>query len=132
MREKVIVDEQYHVRLLKYISHLVIETLPPNVSDDDVAEQFGKREFGPRPFCPFPQPGSEEFELQKQLDLYDLLLSQTLHCENHTSTCFKYGNTKCRSKFPRSPVEETRMDPETGLIQLKCDHAWLNGYNPWI
>ena len=24
------------------------------------------------------------------------------------------------------------MDPETGLIQLKCDDAWLNGYNPWI
>src|SRR5579859_1191142 len=24
------------------------------------------------------------------------------------------------------------MDPETGLIQLKRDDAWLNGYNPWI
>src|SRR5579859_330730 len=90
MREKAIVDEQCRERLLKYISHLVIETLRPNVSDDDVAEQFGEKEFGPHAFCPFPQPGSEEFELQKQLDLYDLVLSRNMHSNNHTSTCFKY------------------------------------------
>ena len=132
MREKAMVDEQYRERLLKYISHLVTETLPPNVSDDD-AEQFGDREFGSRAFCPFPRPDSEDFELQKQLDLYDLVLSRNMHSKSHSSTCFKYGNTKkCRSKFPRSLVEETRMDPETGLIQLKRDDAWLNGYNPWI
>ena len=132
MRERAVVDEQYRERLLKYISHLVTETLPPNISGD-YAEQFGDREFGSRAFCPFPQSSSDDFEVQKHLDLYDLVLSRNMHSKSHSSTCFKYGNTKkCRSKFPRSLVEETRMDPETGLIQLKCDDAWLNGYNPWI
>src|SRR5579859_4465650 len=132
MRERAVVDEQYRERLLKYISHLVTETLPPNISGD-YAEQFGDQEFGSRAFCPFPQSSSDDFEVQKHLDLYDLVLSRNMHSMSHSSTCFKYGNTKkCRSKFPRSLVEETRMDPETGLIQLKCDDAWLNGYNPWI
>src|SRR5271155_2921952 len=132
MRQKAMVDEQYRERLLRYISRLVTETLPPNVSDD-VAEQFGDREFGSRAFCPFPQPESDDFEAQKQLDLYDLVHSRNMHSKSHTPTCFKYGNSKkCRSKFPRALVEETRMDPETGLIQLKRADAWLNGYNPWI
>ena len=29
-------------------------------------------------------------------------------------------------------MEETHVEPETGLIQLKRDDAWMNGYNPWI
>src|SRR5579859_678968 len=98
MREKAMVDKQYRERLLKYISHLVTETLPPNVSDDDASD----REFG---FCPFPQPDSKDFELQKRLDIYDLVLSRNMHSKSHSPTCFKYGNTKkCRSKFPRSLV----------------------------
>src|SRR5579859_3062547 len=126
MREKAMVDEQYRERLLKYISHLVTETLPPNVSDDDASD----REFG---FCPFPQPDSKDFELQKRLDIYDLVLSRNMHSKSHSPTCFKYGNTKkCHSKFPRSLVDETQMDLETGLIRLKRDDSWLNGYNPWI
>jgi len=60
MREKAKVDEQYRDRLLKYISHLVTETLPTNVLDED-AEQFGDREFGSRAFYPFPHPSSEDF-----------------------------------------------------------------------
>ena len=132
MREKAKVDELYRNRLLKYISHLVTETLPTNVSDEDT-EQFGDWEFGSRAFCPFPHPSSEDFELQKQLDLYDLVLSRNMHSKSHSPTCFKYGNTgKCRSKFPRSLVEETQMDLKTGLIRLKRDDAWMNGYNPWI
>src|SRR5579859_4815574 len=56
-----------------------------------------------------------------------------MHSKNHSPTCFKYGNTtKCRSKFPRTLVGETQMDPGTGLIRLKRDDPWMNGYNPWI
>src|SRR5579859_5647580 len=50
MRERAVVDEQYRERLLKYISHLVTETLPPNISGD-YAEQFGVGNSGPAPFA---------------------------------------------------------------------------------
>src|SRR5579859_1007040 len=53
MREKAKADGQYRDRLLKYISHLVTETLPSNISDED-AKQFGDRVFGSRAFAPFP------------------------------------------------------------------------------
>src|SRR5271154_6661398 len=131
MREKAKNDDQYRDRLLTYVSHLVTETLPKNVSDDD-AEAFGERTFGSRAFQPFPPPNDDTFEIKKQLDLYDLVFSRNMHSRTHTPTCFKYGYKKCRSKFPRALVEETKMDPETGLVQLKRDDAWMNGYNPWI
>jgi len=56
-----------------------------------------------------------------------------MHSKAHNPTCCKYGNrTKCRANFPRKLVDETHMDPDTGLIQLKRDDAWMNRYNPWI
>ena len=93
MREKTKDDESYCERLLKYISQLVTETIHKNVSDE-AAEPFEERVFGSRAFCPFPQPFENEFELRKQVDLYDLVLSRNMHSKSHTPTCFKYGNTK--------------------------------------
>jgi len=132
MREKAKDDESYRERLLKYISHLVTKTMHKNLLDE-AAEPFEERVFGSRAFCPFQQPFGKEFEIQKPVDLYDLVLSRNMHSKSHTPTCFKYGNTKkCQAKFPRTLVEETHMELETGLIQLKQDDTWVNGYNPWI
>ena len=131
MRDKAKVDDDFHMRLLHYISSLITETLLPKVSDDNL-EQYGDVAFGWRAFQPFPDPSTSdtEFETLKQLDVYDLVSSRNIHSQSHTPTCFKYRHKKCRSKFPRVIVDETNMDTETGLIQLQRDDAWLNGYNP--
>src|SRR5271170_8066171 len=112
MREKAKDDESYRERLLKYISHLVTKTMHKNLLDE-AAEPFEERVFGSRAFCPFQQPFGKEFEIQKPVDLYDLVLSRNMHSKSHTPTCFKYGNTKkCQAKFPRTLVEETHMELE--------------------
>ena len=132
MREKAKVDSEYRERLLRYISRVVTETLPENVLSDDLRGSDSQGDFGSRAFRPFPNPMSEEFEDEKQYDLYDLVLSRNMHSQSHVPTCFKYGSKNCRSKFPRALVEETTMDLDTGIIKLQRDDSWLNGYNPWI
>lgn len=132
MRNKAKADSEYRERLLRYISQVVIETLPERVQDDDLEDLDSQEPFGSRAFRPFPDPLSDRFEDEKQLDLYDIILSRNMHSQSHAPTCFKYGSSKCRSKFPRALVEETTMDTDTGLIRLQRDDPWLNGYNPWI
>jgi hypothetical protein len=133
MRDKAKMDTDFRMRLLNYVSCLVTETLPPQLLKDDM-EQAGDVPFGSRAFQPFPDPliPEDEFDTIKQLDLYDLIFSRNMHSRSRAPTCFKYGHKQCWSKFLRLIVDETHMDVETGLIQLKRDDAWVNGYNPWI
>lgn len=55
-----------------------------------------------------------------------------MHSPKHTPTCFKYGRRRCRARFPRKLVAQTRMDPETGVIEIERDDRWVNAYNLWL
>ena len=85
-----------------------------------------------RAFQPFVDPQSPYFEESMAIDLYALVTTRNMHARNHMPTCFKYSKTQCRTRFPRTIISESTMDPETGLIRLKRDHAWVNPYNSWI
>ena len=81
---------------------------------------------------PFLDPRLQFFDEAMAIDLYARVATKNMHVQNHMPTCFKYSKTRCRTCFSRGIGSESRMDPETGLIQIKRDHAWVNSYNPWI
>ena len=126
MRARAKDDEDFRCRLLSYISSIFLESLPIQTWDEQGSGT------GARAFKPFLNPESAYFEEEMAIDLYDLVLSKNIHSSRHFPTCFKYNTKKCRMRFPRKIVSETRMDLETGLIEVHRDHAWVNGYNPWI
>lgn len=101
----------------------------------ELRHHFGTIEYqkpGSRAFKPFIDPESPYFKEEMALDLYDLVLARNMHSSRHFPTCFKYDNKRCRMRFPRKIVPETKMDVETGLIEVQRDHEWVNAYNPWI
>lgn len=126
MRTKAKEDPEFRTRLLSYISSILLETLPIQTLDETGLAP------GSRAFKPFIDPESPYFKEEMALDLYDLVLARNMHSSRHFPTCFKYDNKRCRMRFPRKIVPETKMDVETGLIEVQCDHEWVNAYNPWI
>ena len=126
MRERAKDDDDFRSRLLSYISSILLENLPIQIWDEQGSGT------GARAFKPFLDPKSPYFEEEMAIDLYDLVLSKNMHSPRHFPICFKYNTKKCRMRFPRKIVPETRMDLETGLIEVHRDHAWVNSYNPWI
>lgn len=83
-------------------------------------------------FQPFVDPQSLHFNESMAIDLYGLITTRNMHARNHMPTCFKYSKTQCRTPFPHTIIPESTMDSQTGLIQLKRDHAWVNPYNSRI
>jgi PIF1-like helicase len=126
MRAKAKRDSDFRTKLLSYLSSVFLENLPAQASDE---QGLGT---GSQAFKPFIDPDSPYFADEMAIDLYDLVLARNMHSSRHFPTCFKYNSNKCRMRFPRKLISETRMDLETGLIEVYRDHAWLNAYNPWI
>jgi len=104
------------------------ECMPPefdNIYDNDHA-------VGHYVFSPLPDPHNPEFEERMHIEVSDIVRARQMHSQHHTPTCFKYGSGQCRLRFPRTLIDESHMDPETGVIHIQRDHTWLNGFNPWI
>ena len=134
IREKAKADPDFQNRLLKFITHVASETLPvqPPVSVS-MEEEFQQ---GSRAFQPLLNPDYPHFDDHMEIDVYDIVTQRNMHNQNHTLTCFKYGQRygqkRCRARFPRKLIASTQMDPETGVIEIERDNEWLNGYNKWF
>ena len=126
MREKAQHDSEFAMRLLKFITSVTCEIMPFELIDETNPEP------GYQVFQPLLQPGIPEFDDIFNLHLFDIIRSRQMHSDTHTSTCFKYGTTTCRSRFPRQLVPYSFIDSDTGIIRLQRDHHWLNGYNPLL
>ena len=59
-----------------------------------------------------------------------------MHKTTHTPSCFKTDDDKrkgkCRLRFPHDLIDETSIDPATGLIRIKRNNAWGADYNDYI
>lgn len=69
----------------------------------------------------------------------DLILKSNVHNCNYKSNSAststfkscrdnKYGN--CKARFPRPIFDNTKIDPETGTINLKKKEPWINSISP--
>jgi hypothetical protein len=120
-------DDGFRDRLLGFISSITYECMPPEplaVHPDHVPGQLV--------FLPFPNVDDPDFDEIMSQHVDDIVSTRQMHSTHHTATCFKYGKSECRLRFPRELCESTAMDPLTGVIRLRRDDPWLNGYNPWI
>ena len=122
-------DETFRDRLIAFITTIASECLPPIPVDDDDGETDS---LGSQVFRPFPDPDSIDFEDITATQIGDIVCSRQMHSRHHTPTCFKYDPTQCRLRFPRELFDSSIMDPETHVIHVKRDDAWLNGYNRWL
>jgi hypothetical protein len=114
MCEKVRHNLELRDRLLSYVTSVIIETLPDRVVP--FAEDGSS--LGSRKFQPFIDSDNPDFSIIMAADLYNLILSNNMHSEHHTSSCTKYRHKRCRARFPRVLVPETNMNPEIGLIRV--------------
>ena len=68
--------------------------------------------------------------------LNELVDSSQMHKTTHTPSCFKTDDDKrkgkCRLRFPHDLVDETSIDPATGLIRIKRNNARVADYNDYI
>ena len=66
----------------------------------------------------------------------ELVDSSQMHKTTHTPSCFKTDDDKrkgkCRLRFPHDLVDETSIDPATGLIRIKRNNARVANYNDYI
>ena len=67
-----------------------------------------------------------------RVDVHDIVINRNMHNSKHTPTCFKFNRKRCRARFPRKLVSSTQFNSETGVIQIRRDDEWLNGYNKWL
>jgi hypothetical protein len=128
MREKAKLDLDFRKRLLDFIGHVACETLPAPLPLS-VREEFRE---GSRAFQPLLNPDHPYFDEQMKIDVHDIVTTRNMHNQKHTPTCFKYGHKRCRARFPRKLVADTRFDVDTGVVEIKRDDEWLNGYNKWF
>ena len=126
MRDKAQRDPEFVTRLLKFITSVTSEIMPFELIDETNPEP------GYQVFQPLLRPGIPEFDDIFTLHLFDIIRSRQMHSDTHTSTCFKYGTTTCRSRFPRQLVPHSSIDSDMGIIRLQRDHQWLNGYHPLL
>ena len=126
MRDKAQRDPEFATRLLKFITSVTSEIMPFELIDETNPEP------GYQVFQPLLRPGIPEFDDIFTLHLFDIIRSRQMHSDTHTSTCFKYGTTTCRSRFPRQLVPHSSIDSDMGIIRLQRDHQWLNGYHPLL
>ena len=113
IRDRAKEDPIFRNRLLEYISSIIFETMPPQVISEEDCPSIS------RAFQPLVDPQSPYFKESMAIDLYALVTTRNMHARNHMPTCFKYSKTQCRTRFPRTIISESTMDPETGLIRLK-------------
>jgi hypothetical protein len=129
VRERAKQDPTFRHCLLEFISNVVTESMPTRAVDEADPTP------GHRVFQPLLHPDHPHFCEGMAIDIYDLANSRQMHSVNHTPTCFKYSAKKRKGRrfhFPRALVPITSFDPATGVIQLRRDHEWLNGFNEWI
>jgi hypothetical protein len=137
------VDIDYRQRLLEYIDAVASECLPQNDSGEwmdidggapDVDEELEtNRPCTDRVFQPFPDPDDPDFEALMREQVFHIVRVRQFHSRKHTPTCFKYGKKKsCRFRFPRKIVSETAFDEATGVVYVKRNHKYLNGFNKWL
>jgi len=125
MREKAKSDPRFLKRLLCYIAKIMEECIPDvPIPDAD--------SIGARIFQPFVKPTAPDFERNVAIDIDDIVRSRQMHNKFHMPTCFKYGSTKCRARFPRNLVEKTTFDAETSVFRIRRNSSWVNNYNKWI
>lgn len=82
-----------------------------------------------------PDPDDVNYEDKFKRDIVQLVKESNFH--RHNATCYKYAkhtdkNPSCRMRFPRTLIEESSIDLETGELRLKRTHEWLNNFNPSI
>jgi len=125
---------------LYYIENIACECLPPKIDgewmdvDDglDPDEGVVTNTSADQIFRPFPDPDNPDFEAIMERDVYHIVLARQIHARKHKPTCFKYGSTKCRLRFPRKLISETSFDEQTGIIYVKRTHSYVNNYNKWF
>ena len=117
MREKAKVDSDFQHRLLQFIGHVASEALPeqPQISAEEEEQVKSKA------FQPLLDPNHPYFDRQMKIDVYDIVTKRNMHSKKHTPTCFKYGQKRCRARFPRKLVSHTHFEPETEIIEIKRD-----------
>ena len=47
----------------------------------------------------------------------------------HSFTCYKGGKRTCRFGFPLQLHEQTKMNDETGALEIQRNNEWVNGFN---
>jgi len=122
-----VTDEAFRDRLITFITTIASECLPPVPVEDEENVSLESQVF-----LPFPDPDAVDFEDVAASQISDIVRSRQMHSRHHTPTCFKYDPTQCRLRFPRQLFDSSIMDPETHVIHVKRDDAWLNGYNRWL
>ena len=85
-----------------------------------------------RVFQPFPDPDDPNFDNFMQRDVYHIVRVRQIHSRKHMPCCFKYGSRKCRFRFPRKIILETRFDDATGVVHVKRNHRCVNNFNKWF
>src|SRR5579859_5823236 len=124
VREKAKEDLEFRDRLIAFVARVVKESLPEETIDEVNPES------GYRIFQPMLHPDDPHFYEKVEIDQYDIARSRNTH--KHTQSCFKYGHSRCRARFPRQLVPETRFNEETGTVEIERNNVWLNGYNPTL
>ena len=88
--------------------------------------------LGEQVFQLFPDPEDPQFDEIMAIQVDDIVRSRQMHNPRHTASCFKYGTSECRLRFPRELFDFSFFDLATQVIRIQRDHPWLNGYNRWF
>jgi hypothetical protein len=127
LRERAKEDAEFRARLTQFISKITQEVLPeepvdfePDASDTSML------------FKPFLDINTPLFENAANKEVYYIVSTRQMHSTQHNQSCFKGRACLCRYGFPKHLFEECYMDPDTGVVVLKRNHAWVNSWNFWM
>ena len=145
---------EFRRRLLNYIDNIASECLPESLANPDDNDWMdidaGDNSMGDKSltigsaddhtddvvssqqtFQPLPDPDCAEFEKVMRCHVKHIVCVRQIHNPKHNPTCYKYG-TRCRFRFPRKIVLETRFDEATGVVYVRRTHPYVNNYNKWF
>ena len=139
LRRMMHADAEFQEKILKWLEDLIRCELPGTLavhSGEAVKPRRKETELDPRLEKP-PQILEQDFEtFRREFETFVSRLAIECNWHEHTPTCYKHlakgevpTDANCRMRMDGSVCEESSVDAETEVINLRRLHPWINNYN---
>ncbi|CAF4421338.1 unnamed protein product, partial [Didymodactylos carnosus] len=120
--KQMIKDKEFRKNLIEYLEDIIKEDL----------DQFQTKLS---PACLLtPNPSAPNFDDLLKKDAVRLVQEGNIH--KHTDTCWKYSKSDecqtCRMRMPRKIIKQSNINVDTGVIEMRRNHPWINNFNEWL
>ncbi|KAF8059274.1 hypothetical protein FPV67DRAFT_1398523, partial [Lyophyllum atratum] len=117
----------FQQRLVAFLDDTISNAVPPAPESMTAVPSSQFRAASVRGLNGMLQPTEED----EAMDFHNIVEQCQVH--SHSKTCYKYSKDQCRFDLdPSNFIPITTIDPETGVVTLRCLDGLVNNFNATI